>query len=98
MTSENIKWEHDCKTCLYNTEPKAGACEECRQNMVWTDKDKFVSVEEITTLSTDWVLVVRCKDCKNYVRHDHRCGRMNHGFKDYFFCAWGERREDGQTD
>lgn len=39
--------------------------------------------------------VVRCKDCQNYVRHDHRCGRMNHGFKDDFFCAWGERREDG---
>lgn len=38
--------------------------------------------------------VVRCKDCKNNVRHDHRCGRMNHGFKDDFFCAWGEREED----
>ena len=39
----------------------------------------------------DAVPVVRCKDCKNYVRHDHRCGRMNHGFKDDFFCSWGER-------
>lgn len=45
----------------------------------------------------DKVQVVRCKDCKNYVRHDHRCGRMNHGFKDDFFCAWGERRKDEQS-
>ena len=24
-----IPWEHDCKRCLYNTEPKANACAEC---------------------------------------------------------------------
>lgn len=29
-----IPWEHDCKTCLYNTEPKAKACEECRRDLV----------------------------------------------------------------
>lgn len=38
---------------------------------------------------------VRCKDCKNYVWHDHRCVKTNHGFRDDFFCAWGERREEG---
>jgi len=39
--------------------------------------------------------VIRCKDCRFYNTHDHRCVRMNHGFKDDFFCAWGERKEDG---
>ena len=29
-----IPWEHNCKTCLYNTEPKAKACEECRRDLV----------------------------------------------------------------
>lgn len=58
-----------------------------------------LSADEVATAvenapTVDAVPVVRCKDCKNYVRHDHRCGRMNHGFKDDFFCAWGERRED----
>ena len=38
--------------------------------------------------------VIRCKDCRFYNTHDHRCVRMNHGFKDDFFCSWGERKED----
>ena len=33
--------------------------------------------------------VVRCKDCK----HISQCG-----VDDWFFCADGKRREDGQTD
>ena len=37
--------------------------------------------------------VVRCKDCRFYNTHDHRCVRMNHGFKDDFFCSWGERKD-----
>ena len=44
------------------------------------------------------VPVVRCKDCRFYNTHDHRCVRTNHGFKDDFYCAWGERREDGKAD
>lgn len=44
----------------------------------------------------DAVEVVRCKDCRFYDTHDHRCVRMNHGFKDDFFCSWGERKEDAR--
>ena len=38
--------------------------------------------------------VIRCKDCRFYNTHDHRCVRMNHGFKDDFFCSWGERKDE----
>ena len=89
-----IKWEHDCKTCLYNTEPKAGACEECGQNMVWKAGDKFVSADELKTLSTDWVLVVRCKNCKWWQNGHCLSWEYNHSDADDY-CSFGERREDG---
>lgn len=44
--------------------------------------------------TADVVEVVRCKDCEYYIRHDKRCGLLNHGVKTDFFCAGGERRED----
>ena len=108
-----IPWEHDCKRCLYNTEPKAGACEECKQNMVWKAGDKFASVDKLKTLSTDWVLVVRCKDCKWYeIAHLKRdgtddkrhtpsvCVKGTYAIRRRadWYCADGERREDGKVD
>ena len=44
--------------------------------------------------SAPTVEVVYCKDCRFYNTHDHRCVRMNHGFKDDFFCSWGERKDE----
>lgn len=63
----------------------------------WADALEEVSelVESIAPI--DAVPVVKCKDCKNYVRHDHRCGRMNHGFDGDFFCSWGERINYGSS-
>lgn len=29
----SVPWEHDCKRCLYNTEPKANACKACAKEM-----------------------------------------------------------------
>ena len=49
-----------------------------------------------TSDGVEFVPVVRCKDCRFYNTHDHHCVRTNHGFKDDYFCAWGERREDGR--
>ena len=39
--------------------------------------------------------VIRCKDCKHYIRHDKRCGYWNHGVKPDMWCCQAERREDG---
>lgn len=41
--------------------------------------------------------VVRCEDCKHYIKHDKRCGLLNHGVKTDFFCGWGERRDDADN-
>ena len=48
--------------------------------MLWTDKDKPITGKETTTISTDWVQVVRCKDCA------HWC-ICHHG--DEWYCANG---------
>ena len=34
------------------------------KQMLGTDKDKPITGKETTTTSTDWVQVVRCKDCR----------------------------------
>lgn len=38
--------------------------------------------------------VVRCKDCKRYDSHDHRCKVWNHGINKEDFCSRGERKEE----
>lgn len=47
----------------------------------------------------DLVPVVRCKDCKHRIPnpHGYTCKKI---FKEVSlddYCAWGERREDGNT-
>lgn len=37
--------------------------------------------------------LVRCSECKHYIKHDHRCGKLNHGVKTDFYCGFGERKE-----
>ena len=47
----------------------------------------------------EFVPIVRCKNCKHYIRHDKRCGKLNHGVRTDFFCAMGEpmeRSEDAE--
>lgn len=45
---------------------------------------------------------VRCKDCKHFFKDDrryvivYRCELLHEDMRDYFFCADGERREDGE--
>lgn len=38
--------------------------------------------------------IIRCEDCKHYIRHDKRCGYWNHGVKPTMWCSQAERRED----
>lgn len=35
--------------------------------------------------------IIRCKDCKHYIRHDKRCGYWNHGVKTTMWCSQAER-------
>lgn len=37
--------------------------------------------------------IVRCKNCKHYDTHDHRCKVWNHGVILMGFCYKGEREE-----
>lgn len=38
--------------------------------------------------------IIRCKDCKRYDTHDHRCRWWNHGVKVDDYCSHAERRTD----
>ena len=60
--------------------------------------DLMVVCELLEEMETaDIVEVVWCKDCKHYIKHDKRCGILNHGMKEVDFCSYGERREDGES-
>jgi len=39
-------------------------------------------------------MIVHCKDCKHWIRHDRRCGYWNHGVKPIDWCCHGERKDD----
>ena len=41
--------------------------------------------------------VIRCKDCKRYIRHDKRCGYWNHGVKPTMWCSQAERLLIGEN-
>ncbi len=40
--------------------------------------------------------IVQCKDCKHYINHDKRCGLLNHGVPNDFFCKWGTKEEEDE--
>lgn len=50
----------------------------------------LIRIDDAPTV--DVVEVVRCKDCEHYINHDKRCGLLNHGVPNEFFCKWGGRR------
>ena len=52
-------------------------------------------IEELPT--ADVVEVVRCRDCKKYDSHGHRCKWWNHGVSNIDWCSKAERRTD-ETD
>ena len=41
-------------------------------------------------------MVVRCKDCKFYQNEDERYWCYINDTDDEWFCAWGERKADGE--
>ena len=38
--------------------------------------------------------IIRCRDCKEYYAHDHRCRWWNHGTNEAGWCYGAERREE----
>lgn len=38
--------------------------------------------------------IIACVNCKNWIRHDRRCGFWNHGVKPLNWCCYAERREE----
>lgn len=67
------------------------------QNYYWKDVKKWLNWLEAETDSTPTILaseVVRCEECKNYIKHDKRCGVWNHGvFKDDY-CSRSQKKEE----
>jgi len=66
--------------------------------MLWTDKDEPITGKETTTTSTDWVQVVRCKDCRfheNEMPGMVYCPATVGGWvEDDWFCKGGEGEDD----
>ena len=60
--------------------------------MTWNEVVKQ-GYDQFMKRNEDLEYVVRCKDCKHYIKHDHRCGKLNHGVKTDFYCGFGERKE-----
>lgn len=56
----------------------------------WNDAINAI-IECATTI--DAVPVIRCKDCKHYDSHNHRCKVWNRGINVEDFCSRGERKE-----
>ena len=50
-------------------------------------------IEELPT--ADVVEVVKCKQCKHYDTHNHKCWYWNHGIRKDDYCSKAERRTDG---
>lgn len=73
----------------------------CDINMVYNDSSKYDSLAKmIDELLEDRPELVRCKDCKwRGIEYGYTKGwcEKNHGsfLDEDFFCADGERREDG---
>ena len=71
--------------------------QECADNRIETWVDEMPTV--------DAVPVVRCKDCRHRDPEDHKCdsGALERAgcifpVQDDYFCSFGERREDAETD
>ena len=75
---------------------------------LWTmpesDFLEWLNADAQDTPTVDAVPVVRCKDCEHWKREENQVGEIgedyfcafdcNKSYRDDFFCADGERRED----
>ena len=55
------------------------------------------AIEAVKALPSVQPEVIRCKDCKKYDMHDHRCKHWNHGVVVMDWCSKAERKQD-ETD
>lgn len=73
-------------------------------------KSLFFHTSPQSNNGLEYVQVIRCKECKHYVRYDvcpdayyMGCnlgygGQDTYSVRDDDFCSWAERREDGNND
>lgn len=50
------------------------------------------AVSRLSVLPSAQPEIIRCKDCKKYDMHDHRCKHWNHGVVVMDWCNKAERR------
>ena len=56
---------------------------------------EYISYRRVEELTKDKFLPVRCEDCENYVLGVCFKADVFSETDPDFFCAWGERRENG---
>lgn len=54
-------------------------------------KGLSMAVEKLRELPSAQPEIIRCKDCRHYDTHGHRCKFWNHGVADDGFCYKGEQ-------
>lgn len=63
-----------------------------QQCKYWDSESNHCALYRPSAQPVDAVEVVRCKDCKKYDTHDHRCKYWNHGVVVMDYCNKGERK------
>ena len=61
--------------------------------VVWSDNlisvtDAMNALRKVPSAQPD---IIACGDCKNWIRHDRRCGYWNHGVRAIDWCSYAER-------
>lgn len=68
---------------VMETEPYIGT-----ENIVYQRTDDVIA--NINKLPSVQPEVIRCKDCKRYDAHKHRCKWWNHGVSNIDWCSYAE--------
>lgn len=54
----------------------------------------YLCEKEVRNLPSAQPEHIKCRDCKKYDAHDHRCRWWNHGTNEAGWCYVAERREE----
>ena len=85
------KLYESCEDCSLGDDERCEKCHECAVRIAMD------AVEQAPAMD-DAVPVVRCKDCINRDTEIMYCGMVDLIINnDDWFCAWGERKDDGDN-
>ena len=94
---KNEKRLIDCRNCVFCKEVWKDDAYNCLQGL----RLPFFGIVE-TEDCPNYLSVVRCKDCKHWHEGTGRCDQHSHYEQDElnefdrdYFCAYGERKDDG---